>query len=371
MIVHHDKPIGVDSYFREIFAGDTVRDQDGKEYTIDERGYAKSLDGVTVTGFKRLKDPVYVGGPDIAAKFQEKDGKVGPAETPKPAPRVRLAPIAKKYGLSTYEACKKVEAAGFTTFGKGGLIYIEEKDIDAVRKLLESRKAPAESGQPEPEPEKPKRRGGRENKTGVSQLGNLVVRLGYTVKEAREILIAAGIEVFQHGPRHKACIHAEDLPKVRELLRKMRGEEEEQAPGNHGNHRPNVSGVKTFNNIARSLRAPAWELRDFAKEHGFAIVRHPSDCNRNDGLNQEDEARFRELWAAEHGKPERTQPQVSIQIPKDALPLPVPDKVVKTLCSIDTGETRDWNLASTPDRELAEELRRRGYEVKATKRIEL
>ena len=34
MTVHHEKPIGVDTFFREIFPGDTVRDQDGKEYTV-------------------------------------------------------------------------------------------------------------------------------------------------------------------------------------------------------------------------------------------------------------------------------------------------------------------------------------------------
>ena len=391
MIVHHEKPIGVDTFFREIFPGDTVRDQDGKEYTVDERGYAKSLDGVTVTGFNKLKEPVYVSGPDIAGKFQEKDGKVGPAvpvDFPKPAPRVRLAPIAKKFGLTSWEAAKKAEAAGFATFGKGGLIYIEEKDVDDVTALLESPRATTGTSTPEPEPD-PKRRGGRENKSGVSQLGNLVIRLGFTVKEAREILTAEGIEVFQHGPRHKASIHAEDLPKVRELLAKVRKDEQRPKPipkpGNHGNHRPNSSGIVRFNNLARSLKIPTWRLRELATAGGFDIVTGGTR-DRNDGINREDEARFREYCAPERPQPvgiaaafqslaserEHDNPDpVKLQIS------PFPPQLSQEELDAIKSKTLGQHIEIRPamggfsDQDLAEELRRRGYEVTATKRIEL
>lgn len=324
MTVHHDKPIGVDAFFREIFAGDTVRDLDGKEYTIDERGYAKSLDGVTVTGFKRLKDPVFVRGSAqaaVASKFQEKDGKVGPAV--------------------------KVEISGPTG------------DVPLKDEIAAMEPAPAPG--PDLIEGYAPRKGGRENKSGFSQICNIAGRYGFHTKEARDLCVANGIEVFTHGSQKKAHIRVEDLQRFKDLLLQASGRAPD--PGNYGAHRPNESGYTSFANLARSLKVPAWTLRNFAKDHGFAIVR-PGNGTRNDGVRIQEEGRFRELWAAEHGKPVQVQ-AVEVR------PLEVPENVVKTLCSIDTGETRDWNLATAPDQALADELRRRGYEVTATKRIEL
>lgn len=325
MTIHHDKPIGVDIFFREIFAGDTVRDQDGKEYTIDERGWARPFDGSAGCGFKRLKEPVFVKAadkPEAPAKFQEKDGKVGPVvpvDVPKPGPIVRLAP--------------------------------------------QTDPAPAVEYREGPAPHK----GGRTNKSGFSQLGNLAGRVGLTVTEARKICEDAGIEVVQHGPRHKACVRVEDLQKVRELLTKASGMEPAPSPGNNGNHRPNTTGFSSFANLARGLHAPAWELRDFAKAHDIVIVR-PDKPHSNDGIYKEDEVRFRELWAVEHGSP--------APAPEPPIP-PIPPQLSQEALDAIKSKTLGQHIEIKPaigrfgDKELADELRRRGYEVIAIKHVEL
>lgn len=331
MTIHHDKPVGVDIFFREIFAGDTVRDQDGKEYTIDERGWARPFDGSAGCGFKRLKEPVFVKAsdkPEAPAKFQEKDGKVGPVvpvDVPKPAP----AP--------------------------------------------EYREGPAPH------------RGGRTNKSGFSQLGNLSARLGLTVTEARKICEDAGIEVVSHGPNHKAHVRVEDMPKVRELLTKASGREPAPSPGNNGNHRPNTTGYASFANLARGLHAKAWELRDFAKAHDFAVVRPTDKAHRNDGIYKEDEVRFRELWAAEHGAAAPDQSDIKVQGKEDLLTIPLTDEdVMKEVALRDLWDrvleryhgfieaiSKPVKVEETSDQYLANELRRRGYEVIAIKHVEL
>lgn len=378
MTIHHDKPVGVDIFFREIFAGDTVRDQDGKEYTIDERGWARPFDGSAGCGFKRLKEPVFVKAadkPEAPAKFQEKDGKVGPVvpvDVPKPEPRVRLAPIAKEFGFSTWLASKKVEEAGLPTFGKGGLIYVQEKDIPAVREALKLGFEPVAQLEPQPEPAVEYRegpaphKGGRVNKSGFSQLGNLASRVGLSVNDARKICEDAGIEVFSHGPKHKAAIRVEHLQQARELLHKAAGIDPE--PGNHGNHRPNSTGYATFANLARGLHAKAWELRDFANSHDFAVVRPTDKAHRNDGIYKEDEERFRELWAVEHGSP--------APAPEPPIP-PIPPQLSQEALDAIKSKTLGQHIEIKPaivrfdDQELADELRRRGYEVVAIKHVEL
>lgn len=324
MTIHHDKPVGVDIFFREIFAGDTVRDQDGKEYTIDERGWARPFDGSAGCGFKRLKEPVFVKAadkPEAPAKFQEKDGKVGPVvpvDVPKPGPIVRLAP--------------QTDPAPDVEYREG------------------------------PAPH----RGGRTNKSGFSQLGNLSARLGLTVKEARKICEDAGIEVFSHGTKHKAHVRVEHLQQVRDLLHKAAGIE--PAPGNNGNHRPNSTGYATFANLARGLHAKAWKLRDFAKGHDFAVVRPTDKAHRNDGIYKEDEVRFRELWAVEHGSPapapEPPIPPIPPQLPQEALDA-IKSKTLGQHIEIKPA------IGRFGDQELADELRRRGYEVIAIKHVEL
>lgn len=324
MTIHHDKPIGVDIFFREIFAGDTVRDQDGKEYTIDERGWARPFDGSAGCGFKRLKEPVFVKAadkPEAPAKFQEKDGKVGPVvpvDIPKPEPLVRLAP--------------------------------------------QTDPAPAVEYREGPAPH----RGGRVNKSGFSQLGNLAGRVGLTVTEARKICEDAGIEVVSYGKNHKAHVRVEDMPKVRELLTKASGLEPAPSPGNNGNHRPNTTGYASFANLARGLHAKAWELRDFAKAHDFSVVRPTDKAHRNDGIYKEDEVRFRELWAVEHGSPAPAPAPAPVSAPEDDLHRPIlgTTDIKKVWTKFDA-------FLILEDKDLADELRRRGYEVIAIKHVEL
>lgn len=372
MTIHHEKPVGVDSFYREIFPGDTVRDIDGQEYTIDERGYAKSLDGVTVTGFKRLIDPVFVKGSEkteIPAKFQEDaSGKVVPVDVHKPEPRVRLATIAKEYGFSTYEANKKVEAAGIATFGKGGLIYIQEKDIPAAREALKPGSEPvAQKSDPAPTfIEGPaQHKGGRVNKSGYSQVGNLCRRFGMKTSEAVKLFQDNGITVEARDPQHKAHIRSADLPVCRQLLEKTCGIED---PGNHGNHRPNSSGYVTFANLARSLKGKAHVLRALAAEKDIPIVRPADKAHRNDGIYKEDEERFRELWAVEHGSP--------APAPEPPIP-PIPPQLSQEALDAIKSKTLGQHIEIKPaigrfgDQELADELRRRGYEVIAIKHVEL
>lgn len=386
MTIHHDKPVGVDCFYREIFPGDIVRDADAMEYTIDERGWARPMDGSTGCGFNKLKDPIFVKAsdkPEAPAKFQEKDGKVGPAvpvDIPKPEPRVRLAPIAEEFGFSTWLASKKVEEAGLPTFGKGGLIYILEKDIPAVREALEPGCEPVAQLEPQTDPDPiPEYRegpaphkGGRVNKSGFSQLGNLARRLDITIGDARKICEDAGIEVVSYGKNHKAHVKVEDMPKVRELLTKASGREPEPEPGNHGNHRPNTTGYASFANLARGLHAKAWELRDFAKAHDFAVVRPTDKAHRNDGIYKEDEVRFRELWAVEHGSPAPApEPSPERELQNLAIPGTTPlyeyDRNGRHYVSVSPPPAE----ATLSDQELADELRRRGYEVIAIKHVEL
>ena len=384
MTIHHDKPVGVDCFYREIFPGDIVRDADAMEYTIDERGWARPMDGSTGCGFNKLKDPIFVKAsdkPEAPAKFQEKDGKVVPVvpvDVPKPEPRVRLAPIAKEYGFSTYEARKKVEAAGIATklCGQGGLIYIQEKDIPAVREALKPGCEPVAQLEPQTDPDPipeyregpAPHRGGRTNKSGFSQLGNLARRLDITIGDARKICEDAGIEVVSYGKNHKAHVKVEDLPMVRELLTKASGREPAPSPGNNGNHRPNTTGYASFANLARGLHAPAWELRDFAKAHDFAVVRPTDKAHRNDGIYKEDEVRFRELWAIEHGSP--------APAPEPPIP-PIPPQLSQEALDAIKSKTLGQHIEIKPaigrfgDQELADELRRRGYEVIAIKHVEL
>lgn len=391
MIVHHDKPVGVDSFYREIFPGDTVRDIDGQEYTIDERGYAKSLDGVTVTGFKRLIDPVFVKGSEkteIPAKFQEDaSGKVVPVDVPKPEPRVRLAPIAKEYGFSTYEPNKKVEAAGISTFGKGGLIYIQEKDIHAAREALKPGSEPvAQKSNPDPAPtfiEGPApHKGGRVNKSGYSQVGNLCRRFGMNTSEAVKLFKDNGITVEARGPQHKAHIRSADLPVCRQLLEKACGVED---PGNHGNHRPNSSGYVTFANLARSLKGKAHVLRAFAAEKDIPIVRPADKAHRNDGIYKEDEERYRELWAADHGAAAPDHSDIKVSGKQDLLTIPLKDedvmkevelrnlwdRVLERYPGFIEAISKPVKVEETSDQYLADELRRRGYDVTAIKHVEL
>lgn len=64
--------------------------------------------------------------------------------------------------------------------------------------------------------------GGRPNKTGLTQIANISVRLyGVSGAEARKVAEDAGMVVVCH--KGKACITTDDLPRFKELLREKYG----------------------------------------------------------------------------------------------------------------------------------------------------
>lgn len=130
--------------------------------------------------------------------------------------------------------------------------------------------------------------------------------------------------------------------------------------------RTNRSGVTSFWNLSRSLGFTAARLKEIAQENGFEIVR-TQGANRNTGIRIEEVERFRALLP-EQDKKERKSRSVTkepekVFIQEDPATAPEPEKVLPPF---------DENpLAGYTDQSLADELRRRGFELHAVKRIEL
>lgn len=316
------KPVGLDAYYREIFPGDTVAGPDGSRYTVDQFGNCKPLTG-----------------------------------------------------------------AGITSLGKLGEVTV-----------VEHATAPA----PATKPERPKHLGGKPNKSGYSQVGNITRRYGVTTREASAMLKDAGVEITHRGKNNKACIKVGDLPKLHEILEEKTGHRMSE-----NQHRPNNSGVVYFSNIARSMKIKTYRLRELAEQGGFTIVKG-SLQSRNDGIAKEDEARFREYVS-----PEAPQPVAVTPPPSDVVLVPPVDDadVVKAVeerglwirclqeCPGFTDAllhntlvargvytsampvklteppevvfTKGKALETLADQDLADELRRRGFEVCAVKHIQL
>lgn len=195
MTIHHDKPVGVDCFFREIFPGDTVRDADGKEYTIDERGWARPMDGSTGCGFKKLKDPAFVRHnekPDT--RFQEDaSGKVAPAP--------------------------RVEASG------------PEGDIPTKEEI---------AALPEVEmQETPAPRSGKPNRSGVVQIEALARKVGAKgFAGLAAYLRDHDIEVAFIPNRNKQTIRIEDRDRAMELTKAWAAEREEMLEAMRGEPDP-------------------------------------------------------------------------------------------------------------------------------------
>lgn len=437
--------IGTDAFFRELAVGDEIQDLDGRRYTIDQFGRCKPLDGGNVLPLSRINEPALVTR--YQGPLEEKaDGSVAPKSAPMQEPRIRLRPIAQQYGLDTFHAVAKLRVSGIETIVASGHTWIREADEPAARTALATRvtvSGPSgdvptkeEVKNLPPLPEKPaaepaERKGGRENKSGFCQVGNLARRFDMKVSEGIALFQANGIEIVRRGPHGKAHIHVEDLQKCRELLAKASGYDD---PGNHGNHRPNLSGFVSFANLARSLKTKAWQLREAAREGGFAVVRPGTNAHRNDGISIEDEERFRE-YAAEHlpnvksgGRPNESglvrldsiaktlgvkgtkgwtqvlrdhgievvfidglnkqavraeDKDKAVEILRGepdpvapALPDPFPPLSQEVLDAIKEGSLAKLieihpRIGEFSDAALADELRRRGYEVTAIKHIEL
>ena len=130
--------------------------------------------------------------------------------------------------------------------------------------------------------------------------------------------------------------------------------------------RANLSGVASFQNLARSMGITASKLKEIAIDKGFDVVRCQTR-NRNAGIRTDDVERFRALLPK---KPE-TKAGTTVSI----VPSPEPveyDKDGRHYVDF-TGRmpASRPSLEDIPDQTLADELRRRGFEVVAVKRVEL
>lgn len=195
MTINHDKPVGVDCFFREIFAGDTVRDQDGKEYTIDERGWARPFDGSAGCGFKKLKDPSFVSkGETPDTRFQEDaSGKVAPAI--------------------------KVEVSG------------PEGDVPTKEEI---------AALPEVEKhESPAPRSGKPNRSGVVQIESLARKAGAKgIAGLANYLRDHDIEVTFIPNRNKQTIRIEDRDRAMEQTKAWAAERAEMLEAMRGEPNP-------------------------------------------------------------------------------------------------------------------------------------
>lgn len=195
MTIHHDKPVGVDCFFREIFPGDIVRDADGKEYTIDERGWARPMDGSTGCGFKKLKDPSFVSkGETPDTRFQEDaSGKVAPA--------VKVEISGPEWGVPTKE------------------------EIAALPEV-EKHKAPAP-------------RSGKPNRSGVVQIESLARKAGAKgIAGLATYLRDHNIEVTFIPNRNKQTIRVEDRDRAMELTKAWAAERAEMLEAMRGEPEP-------------------------------------------------------------------------------------------------------------------------------------
>lgn len=306
MTIHHDKPVGVDSFFREIFPGDTVRDADGKEYTIDERGWARPMDGSTGCGFKKLKDPAFVRkGETPDTRFQEDaSGKVAPA--------------------------LKVEASG----PEGDVPTKEE-----IAALPEVKKHEA----PEPRPEPTSRRtGGRVNNSGVVQIESLARKAGAKgIAGLAAYLRDHDIEVTFIPNRNKQTIRIEDRDRAMELTKAWAAERQEMLEAMRGESEPEPEGMSD-EDVVKAVEDRGLWLKCLEKCSGFSdTLLHNVLVKRGTYKPIPDEF---------------FQPQLS----QKALDAIKEGSLAKHL------EIRP-RIEGFSDTALADELRRRGYTVTAVK----
>lgn len=342
MIQKKGTPIGTtDQLFHEICVGDEIRDAKGVLYTVNGYGYADPLLGGSAVPVKSIK------GCEVVRVW-----KPSPAPAPKP---------------------------------------VAESHLDA----------------PPPAPEKeapklhPPRQGGKKNLSGLVAVQNLTRYRTMKVSEAVKILNDGGIEVA-HDHLGKSVIRLSDKPRAVELLGPtvQNGQRLRKAPG----HRPNKSGVVCFKNMARPLGVDGAVLRALAEDHGFEIV--VPEGLRDSGVRVEDAPRFRELVKE---KIQRVPQPAPFELTDDAVVKEVQERALwlrcleecdgfsdtllhnilvkrgfygavpgtpeleKALATTDPAQvfTKEDAYILLDDQDLADFLRRRGYEVCAVKHVQL
>lgn len=244
MTIHHDKPVGVDCFFREIFPGDTVRDADGKEYTIDERGRARPMDGSSGCGFKKLKDPAFVRkGETPDTRFREDtSGKVAPA--------------------------LKVEVSG------------PEGDVPTKEEIAALPSKEEISAEPAPEV---RRTGGRANRSGVVQIESLARKIGAKgIAGLATYLRDHDIEVTFIPNRNKQTIRIEDRDRAMELTKAWAAERAEMLEAMRGEpepdddlHRPAIGTndpTYTFSKFEAFLLLEDKELAEELRRRGYTVT---------------------------------------------------------------------------------------------------
>ncbi len=319
-----DAPVGVDIFYREIFAGDTVRDADGKEYTVDGRGWARPLDGGSGCGFKRLKDPVFVAGP---AKPVPADP--APVEA-KPAPTAPVSDPA--FDPAPVEPAPQAE---------------ELRPVHSPRRV---------------------KTGGKPNTTGHSQLCAFAQRHFVPAKVARQILLDHGIPVYTRGKNTKTHFPSERIEEVRQLL-------DDWAAAHPEMHKDKVVHTR-LSYIARKAGISMRELHRRCLVAGIPVI---SDPAYNKSVHPQDALRVLALAKGEPMPIVAIEPAEVEEIRDGAGVIIVPpiQKFSDDEIFQEAKRRGIWpddtpvQFAEASDQYLADELRRRGFQLTCVKRIEL
>lgn len=273
MILKKGEYIGTtDQLFREIHVGDTIQDSKGKLYTVNGYGYAKPLDGGNEVPIKSVK------GCEVVDAWK-------PDDTPAPGMEVKGPVI--KYTAPAPAKAKPIQEPP-----------VPEPEFDP---------AP-----PMPAKPAGTFTGGRPNISGLVKLESISRTLDNfaTCAELRAIAQENGIRLTSHNG--KTCIPIGDKERLMELAKDLPAVADRPAKpprkGNCGVHRTNRSGFVSFANLARGLKCKAYILRRLAATNGFEIIRAGTGKNRNDGIRLEDEARFRALAEASRPSGEEFAP---------------------------------------------------------------
>lgn len=288
--------VGIDAYFREIHAGDTVQDTDGNKYTVDSLGNCKALSGAGYTHLTKLKEPVLVNGP----------------ATPMPDARVHTGPV-------DTSVPSRQEAQAKPSLG----------DMMSVAK----------------------------NKSGFVALENMVRGSKITGTQLRRILETAGVEIVKR--KSKAMIRIEDRLRAGDLLRQAEKDPSIIPPGKTRQKptpkAPQLPASPTDDWVVKAVEDRGLWARCLDECPGFTdTLLHNVLVKRG----------------------------VYTILSDDIFPPPLPPNLVAAIkehrIPVEVKPREDAPLTEDPDpvfpgsdADLANELRRRGYTVTATKHIEL